>query len=140
MQSFEDLSHLSLRERVAVGLTGGARLGAYFAVVSVAVGLLLGRVEGGAPAVIPLAVGVLVGFLIAGITFGLLRPWVRDTPRAALLGAVCVASILFAAVIALRGFEAVSLGTAVGVLGVALLVGGLLGTMAWKGWTRRASE
>lgn len=140
MQSFEDLSHLSVRERAALGLRGGARLGAYFAVASAAVGLFLGRVEGEAPAVIPLAVGVLVGFLIAGTIFKLLRPWACDTPRAALLGATCMVPVLFAVVIALRGFGAVSLSAGVGVLGVALPVGGLLGLMAWKGWTRTTSE
>ena len=140
MQSFEELSHLSVRDRAAFGLRSGARLGAYFAVVSVVVGLFLGRAHAEAPAVIPLGVGVLIGFAIAGLVFGLLRPWARNTPGAALLGATCLAPILFAGVIALRGFAAVSWGAGIRVLGSALLVGGLLGIMAWKGWTRTTSE
>ena len=140
MESFEELSHLSARKRAVFGLRAGVRLGAYFALAAAAIGLFLGRVEGQGPPAILLGVGVFLGFLLAGLIFGLLRPRVRNTPGAALLGAACLAPILFAGLLAMRGLAALRWSTGVAGLGIALLVGSLLGSMAWNGWTRTASH
>jgi hypothetical protein len=140
MESFDRLSRLSRRERAAFGVRAGLRVGAYFAVVAAALYPLVGRGERRAPGAIPLALGLLLGFLVAGVVFGILRPRVRDAYGAALLGAACVAPILFAVALALRGLTALNRSTGTALIAITLFVGGLLGTAAWRGWTRSASR
>jgi len=134
------LARLSWRERVRFGARGGARLGAYFAVLTGVTGALVRRGSPGGPSPVPMAAAVFAGMVVGGAVFGIARPRVRDSYGAALLGAACLAPTLVACSFAAYGTSALDARVLLGVGAVAFLVGGMLGVMAWRGWTRHADS
>ena len=138
MESFKELAGLSIRERVRFGARAGARVGAYLAALTGVAAAVVGRGAPDALPPVPTAAAVFLGTLAGGVVFALGRPSVRDSCGAALLGAACVAPTLSAVPVAARGPGGLSWGAALALGLAALLFGGLLGVMAWRGWTRQA--
>ena len=137
MSDFRALGRLPWRERVAFGVRGGARLGAYFALLTGVADAFTQRGSPGGPAPIPMAAAMFAGMVIGGGLFGAGRPWVRDSYGAALLGAACLAPTVGASAFAAGGARALDVRVLLGVGAAAFLLGSMLGVMAWRGWTRQ---
>ena len=126
---------MSVRDRALFGIKGGARLGLYLGIVALLAAVVVNRRS--SPQVPPLrfSLAVLIGITIGGIVFGLARPRVHSALSAALVGALAIAPTLVIAPIAVRGLKVVWAALVWSAV-VSLLVGGMLGVMAWRGLAR----
>ena len=135
MKDFGELSQMSVRDRAAFGIKGGARLGLYLGSVALLAAVVVNRGSSSHVSPLPFALAVLVGITIGGIVFALARPRVRGALSAALVGALSIAPTLVIAPIAVKGFKLAWVAL-VWSLVMSLLVGGMLGVMAWRGLAR----
>lgn len=137
MEHFGELARLPTRTRVTLGARAGERLGAYLGLLTFVIGALSRRASPDALAAVALAAAVFVGVVAGGVIFGVARPYVRDAYGAALLGAACVAPVFLAAAAAARGVRPVHWRPLLALGALSVVLGGMLGTMAWRGWTRQ---
>jgi hypothetical protein len=123
------------RQRAWFGASGGARLGIYLSIVGGLAAMVVRRESAGPLLPIRFATTILVGMIFGGIIFALGRPRVRNSWGGALLGTASIAPALFALPIVVRGFPILWTSVVSSAI-LSLVVGGLLGMMAWRGWTR----
>lgn len=135
---FKHLGGLSVRQRATFGARGGLRLGAYLAVLAALAAALSNPRAHLILAPVALAAAVLLGIMVGGVIFAVGRPWIRDSYGAALLGAAALAPTLFASRFAASGWAMLTWRGALRLAAVAFVVGGLLGIMAWRGWSRQS--